>query len=63
MASAIVHGKATEGLIRLALRGALTKAQARRLSNEDPEILALALLAALFCPVRAKPVIAAFLRY
>jgi len=46
MASATVHSKATEGLIEAALRGALTKAQARRLVDENPEVLALALLAA-----------------
>ena len=46
MASATVHSKATESLIQAALRGALTKAQARRLANENPEVLALALLAA-----------------
>ncbi len=46
MVSATVHRKATEGLIRAALRGALSKAQARRLAKENPEILALALLAA-----------------
>ena len=46
MASATVHSKATEGLIQAALRGALTQAQARRLANENPEVLALALLAA-----------------
>jgi len=46
MASATVHSKATEGSIRAALRGALTQAQARRLANENPEVLAFALLAA-----------------
>ena len=46
MVSATVHSKATEGLIQAALRGALTQAQARRLANENPEVLALALLAA-----------------
>ena len=46
MVSATVHSKATEGLIQAALRGALSKAQARRLANENPEVLALALLAA-----------------
>ena len=46
MASATVHSKATESLIRLALRGVLTQTQARRLADENPEILALALLAA-----------------
>ena len=46
MAPATVHSKATESLIQAALRGALTKAQARRLANEHPEVLALALLAA-----------------
>ncbi len=46
MASATVHGKATHHLIQAALRGALTKAQARRLAHENPEVLALALLAA-----------------
>ena len=46
MVSATVHSKATEGLIRAALRGALSKAQARRLAKENPEVLALALLAA-----------------
>jgi transposase len=46
MVSATVHSKAAKGLIEAALRGALTQAQARRLANEDPEILALALLAA-----------------
>ncbi len=46
MVSATVHSKATKGLIEAALRGALTQAQARRLANENPEILALALLAA-----------------
>jgi len=45
MASATVHSKATEGLIQAALRGALTQAQAQRLANEDPEVLALVLLA------------------
>jgi len=46
MASATIHGNATEGLIQAALRGALTPAQARRLGHENPEVLALALLAA-----------------
>lgn len=46
MVSATVHSKATEVLIQAALRGALTKSQARRLANENPEVLALALLAA-----------------
>ena len=46
MASATVHSNATESLIQAALRGALTKAQARRLAKENPEVLALALLAA-----------------
>jgi len=46
MASATVHSKATQGLIQAALRGALTQAQAQRLANEDPEVLALVLLAA-----------------
>jgi len=46
MVPATVHGKATKGLIRAALRGALTQAQARRLAKEEPEVLALALLAA-----------------
>ncbi len=46
MALATVHGKATESLIQAALRGALTPAQARRLARENPEVLALALLAA-----------------
>lgn len=46
MASATVHSKATDSLIQAALRGALTQAQARRLANENPEVLALALLAA-----------------
>ncbi len=46
MASVTVHGKATEGLIQITLRGALTQAQARRLADENPEVLALALLAA-----------------
>ena len=46
MASATVHSKATEGLIEVALRGALTKVQARRLAQEHPEVVALALLAA-----------------
>ena len=45
MASATVYNKATEGLIQAALRGALTPVQAQRLANEDPEVLALALLA------------------
>ena len=35
-----------KGLIQAALRGTLTQAQARRLGNESPEVLALALLAA-----------------
>ncbi|MHC4406772.1 MAG: IS66 family transposase [Planctomycetota bacterium] len=42
----MVHGKATAGLIQAALRGALSQAQARRLAQENPEVLALALLAA-----------------
>ena len=46
MVPATVHGKATKGLIQAALRGALTQAQARRLAKENPEVLALALLAA-----------------
>ena len=46
MASATVHGQATEGLIQTALRGVLTQTQAARLAKENPEILALALLAA-----------------
>ncbi len=46
MVPATIHSKATEGLIRAALRGALTQAQARRLVDENPEVLALALLAA-----------------
>jgi len=46
MASATVHNNATESLIQAALRGALTKAQALRLAQENPEVLALALLAA-----------------
>jgi transposase len=46
MVSATVHRKATQVLIRAALRGALTRAQARRLAKENPEVLALALLAA-----------------
>jgi transposase len=46
MASATVHSKGTEGLIQAALRGALTEAQARRLANENPEVLTLVLLAA-----------------
>jgi transposase len=35
-----------QAIINAALRGALTQAQARRLANENPEVLALALLAA-----------------
>ena len=46
MVAATVHGEATKGLIQAALRGALTKAQARRLAKADPDVLALALLAA-----------------
>ena len=46
MASATAHSKATQSLIQAALRGALTKAQARRLAYESPEVVALALLAA-----------------
>ena len=46
MASATAHSKATQSLIQAALRGALTEAQARRLTNENSEVLALALLAA-----------------
>ena len=46
MASVTVHGEATEGLIQAALRGALTQAQARWLVDENPEVHALALLAA-----------------
>jgi transposase len=46
MASATVPSKATENLIQAALRGALTQAQAQRLAHENPEVLALALLAA-----------------
>ena len=34
------------GLIQIALRGAHTQVQARRLADENPEVLALALLAA-----------------
>jgi len=37
---------AVKGLVEAALRGELTEAQARRLANENPEVLALALLAA-----------------
>ncbi len=37
---------AAKGLVEAALRGKLTEAQARRLANENPEVLALALLAA-----------------
>ncbi len=36
----------TKGLVEAALRGKLTEAQARRLANEHPEVLALALRAA-----------------
>ena len=46
MASTTVHSRATESLIQAALCGALTKTQARRLAKENPEVLALALLAA-----------------
>ncbi len=46
MALVRVHGKAIESLIQAALRGALTEAQGRRLAKENPEVLALALLAA-----------------
>jgi len=35
-----------KGLVEAALRGALTQAQARRLANENPEVLVFALLAA-----------------
>ena len=35
-----------KGLVEAALRGKLTEAQARRLATENPEVLALALLAA-----------------
>ena len=37
---------AAKGLVEAALRGELTEAQAQRLANENPEVLALALLAA-----------------
>ena len=37
---------AAQGLVEAALRGELTERQARRLANENPEVLALALLAA-----------------
>ena len=37
---------AARGLVEAALRGELTEKQARRLTNENPEVLALALLAA-----------------
>jgi transposase len=46
MALTSAHRKATEGLIQAALRGVLTDGQARRLAKENPEVLALALLAA-----------------
>ncbi len=46
MASATGHKQTTDRLIQAALRGVLTKTQARRLVKEDPEVLALALLAA-----------------
>ena len=46
MVTATVHSKATDGLIQAAPRGTLTQTQARRLANENPEVLALALLAA-----------------
>jgi len=46
MTLATVYSRATESLIQAALRGALTKVQARRLAGEDPEVLALALLSA-----------------
>ena len=45
MALAIVKTRATDGLIRAALRGALTESQAQRLSRQSPEVVALALLA------------------
>ena len=41
-----VQSKDTEGLIQAALRGILTEAQARLLANENPEVIAIALLAA-----------------
>ena len=40
------HNRATDFLIQAALRGVLTETQARRLVKEDPEVVALALLAA-----------------
>ncbi len=46
MASATKQSKVTAGLIEAALRGQLTEAQAVRLARENPEVLALALLAA-----------------
>jgi len=38
--------RAERSLIEAALRGRLTRRQARQLAGEDPEVLALALLAA-----------------
>ena len=46
MVSAKVHTKAIDGLIQAALRGVLSEAQARQLSEQSPEIVVLALLAA-----------------
>ena len=46
MESAKVHTKATDGLVQAAMRGTLTEAQARQLSQQSPEIVVLALLAA-----------------
>ena len=46
MVSAKVHTKAIDGLIQDVLRGALSEAQARQLSEQSPETVVLALLAA-----------------
>ncbi len=46
MALVTRHNRATDFLIQAALRGVLTETQARRLVKEDPEVVALALLAA-----------------
>jgi hypothetical protein len=39
-------GAVAQGLVEAALRGELTEMQAKRLAHENPEVLALALLAA-----------------